>query len=182
MRKECLLLFKVNQSLVIKTPVTRLPLFENIGTLHLLDLSQVDKKHQRDFSFRPRVLITGTPGQALSTYVGPAILHHLERLPRHILDLPTLYSNSARSPEEKLCHIIHEARRTVPSVLYIPDLAELCMTEAIKMAFLSLLSGIQPTAPLLVSIELIGGEVICVLRLTVPWEFHHLDKQFRLDS
>ena len=89
----------------------------------------------------------------MATYVGPAILHHLERLPRHILDLPALYSNSARSPEESLCHVIHEAKRTVPSVLYIPDLFELCTIDSIKRAFVSLLSGIQPTAPLLVSCQ-----------------------------
>ena len=38
---------------------------------------QVDEQHQHRFSFRPRILITGNPGQALSTYIGPAVLHHL---------------------------------------------------------------------------------------------------------
>ena len=57
---------------------------------------QVDQQHNHKFSYRPRILITGSPGQALSTYIGPALLHHLEKLPKHILDLPTLYSNSAR--------------------------------------------------------------------------------------
>jgi SpoVK/Ycf46/Vps4 family AAA+-type ATPase len=111
---------------------------------------QIDKQHRRDLSFRPRVLITGRPGQALSTYVGPAILHHLERLPCHILDLATLFSNSARTAEENLCRVFHEAKRTVPSVLYVPNLSELCMNETVKQTFLSLLSGVQPTAPLLV--------------------------------
>lgn len=70
--------------------------------------------------FRPRMLVRSSPGQGLTTYLAPAILHHLERLPCHRLDLPALYSNSTRTPEEAVCQIVHEAKRTAPSCLYIP--------------------------------------------------------------
>ncbi len=72
--------------------------------------------------FRPRMLVRASRGQGLTTYVAPAILHHLERFPCHRLDLPALYSNSTRTPEEAVCQIVHEAKRTAPSCLYIPHL------------------------------------------------------------
>ena len=57
-------------------------------------IDEVNKGHE--FSYRPRILIRARPGQCVSTYIGPAILHHLEKLPCHKLDIPALFSNSAR--------------------------------------------------------------------------------------
>merc|ERR1719447_2696327 len=114
-------------------------------------IDEVNKGHE--FSYRPRILIRARPGQCVSTYIGPAILHHLEKLPCHKLDIPALFSNSARSPEEAMFHIIHEAKRTVPSVLYIPHLLRLwrnVLTPPQREAFMALLSEIQPTAPLII--------------------------------
>ena len=106
--------------------------------------------------YRPRLLIKGKPQQGLTTYVGPAILHAFETLPCHKLDITTLFSNAARSPEEALFHVIHEARRTVPSILYIPHFMKLwrnVMTgihATLREALIALLSDIPPTAPLLI--------------------------------
>ena len=106
--------------------------------------------------YRPRLLIKGKPQQGLTTYVGPAILHAFETLPCHKLDITSLFSNAARSPEEALFHVVHEARRTVPSILYIPHFMKLwrnVMTgvhATLREALISLLSDIQPTAPLLI--------------------------------
>jgi len=64
-----------------------------------------------------------------------------------------LFSNSARSPEEAMFHIIHEAKRTVPSVLYIPHIMRLwkkVLSFAQREAFLAMMSEIQPKAPLIV--------------------------------
>ena len=111
-----------------------------------------DKKEGK-YSYRPRMLIAGKRNQGLTTYIGPAVLHAFETLPCHKLDITSLFSNAARSPEEALFHVIHEARRTVPSVLYIPHFMKLwrnVMTESLREGLLSLLSDIQPTAPLLV--------------------------------
>ena len=49
----------------------------------------------------------------------------MERLPCVKLDIPALFSNSARSPEEAITQLIHTARRTQPGVLYIPHLLTL---------------------------------------------------------
>ena len=62
-------------------------------------------------------------------------------------------------------HIIHEAKRTVPSVLYIPHLLRLwrnVLNDPQREAFLALLSEIQPTAPLIIiafTEESIEGDV-----------------------
>ena len=80
-------------------------------------------------------------------------MHHLEKLPCHKLDIPSLFSNSARSPEEAMFHIIHEAKRTVPSVLYIPHIQRLwrkVLSFAQREAFIAMMSEIQPKAPLII--------------------------------
>ena len=92
-------------------------------------------------------------GHCVATYIGPAILHHLEKLPCHKLDIPSLYSNAARSPEEAMFHIIHEAKRTAPSVLYIPHFSRLLnkvFSSTQQEAFNAMMTDIQPTAPLIV--------------------------------
>ena len=91
-------------------------------------------------------------GHCVATYIGPAVLHHLEKLPCHKLDIPSLYSNAARSPEEAMFHIIHEAKRTAPSVLYIPHFLRLLnkvLSDTQREAFKAMMSDIQPTAPLI---------------------------------
>uniref|UniRef100_A0A2P2KL71 Uncharacterized protein MANES_04G042700 n=1 Tax=Rhizophora mucronata TaxID=61149 RepID=A0A2P2KL71_RHIMU len=71
--------------------------------------------------YRPRFLLCGGEGSGLD-HLGPAILHELEKFPVHPLGLPSLLSDpSAKTPEEALVHIFGEARRTTPSILYIPN-------------------------------------------------------------
>ena len=54
--------------------------------------------------------------------MGPAILHELEKFPVHSLGLSSLLSDpSAKTPEEALVHVFGEARRTTPSILYLPQ-------------------------------------------------------------
>lgn len=72
--------------------------------------------------YRPRILLCGSEGVGLD-HLGPAILHELEKFPVHALGLPSLLSDpSAKMPEEALVHIFGEARRTTPSILYLPNL------------------------------------------------------------
>lgn len=96
--------------------------------------------------YRPRLLICGGEGVGLVNFrplfykleiyglhtkyiyvvfqdhVGPAILHELEKFPVHSLGLPSLLSDpGAKTPEEALVHIFSEARRTTPSILYLPQ-------------------------------------------------------------
>lgn len=71
--------------------------------------------------YRPRLLLCGGDGVGLD-HLGPAILHELEKFPVHSLGLPSLLSDpSAKTPEEALVHIFGEARRTTPSILYLPQ-------------------------------------------------------------
>ncbi|XP_057498909.1 ATPase family AAA domain-containing protein At1g05910-like [Actinidia eriantha] len=71
--------------------------------------------------YRPRLLLFGSEGVGLD-HLGPAILHELEKFPVHSLGLPSLLSDpSAKTPEEALVHIFGEARRTTPSILYLPQ-------------------------------------------------------------
>ncbi|GFY92817.1 cell division cycle protein 48-related [Actinidia rufa] len=71
--------------------------------------------------YRPRLLLCGSEGVGLD-HLGPAILHELEKFPVHSLGLPSLLSDpSAKTPEEALVHIFGEARRTTPSILYLPQ-------------------------------------------------------------
>lgn len=56
-------------------------------------------------TYRPRLLFSGESGQGQSTHLGPAVLHHLERIPVHVLDLPVLYGVSSRTPEEACAQV-----------------------------------------------------------------------------
>ncbi|KAH9287473.1 hypothetical protein KI387_031590, partial [Taxus chinensis] len=72
--------------------------------------------------YRPKLLICGEEGTGLD-YIGPAILHELERFPVHSIGLPFLLSDpSAKTPAEALIRTMEEARRISPSILYLPRL------------------------------------------------------------
>lgn len=62
---------------------------------------------QQPTAYRPRLLLAGAPGSGQSSHLAPALLHHLDKLPVHRLDLPTLYSVSAKTPEESCAQVTH---------------------------------------------------------------------------
>ena len=101
---------------------------------------------------RPRLLLVGGEGQGQTTYLGPALLHFMEKFPCQKLDIPALFSNSARTPEEACTQIVHSARRTMPGVLYIPHLCLLWDTvgDTVRATLTTLLGDLPPTAPLLI--------------------------------
>ncbi|KAF6161277.1 hypothetical protein GIB67_009164 [Kingdonia uniflora] len=101
--------------------------------------------------YRPRLLICGDENIGLD-HVGPAVLHELEKFPVHPLGLPSLLSDpSAKTPEEALVHVFGEARRTTPSILYLPqfhlwwDNAH----EQLKAVLLTLLEELPSDFPIL---------------------------------
>merc|ERR1719315_401668 len=106
----------------------------------------------RTLTHRPRLLVLAGEGRGGTTYLAPAVLHFMEKLPCTKLDIPALFSNSARTPEEAVTTLIHTARRTQPGVLFIPHLDTLwdCCTETVRATLSTLLGDLQPTAPLLV--------------------------------
>ncbi|KAJ3681129.1 hypothetical protein LUZ60_015618 [Juncus effusus] len=101
--------------------------------------------------YRPRVLICGDDSSGLG-HVGPAVLHELEKFPVHSLGLPSLLSDvSAKTPEEALVHIFGEARRTTPSILYLPQFHLWWETahEQLKAVLLTLLEELPSNLPIL---------------------------------
>ncbi|KAK4794117.1 hypothetical protein SAY86_012111 [Trapa natans] len=101
--------------------------------------------------YRPRLLLCGSDGVGLD-HLGPAILHELEKFPVHSLGLPSLMSDpSAKTPEEALVHIFGEARRTTPSILYLPQFHLWWETahEQLRAVLLTLLEELPSDLPIL---------------------------------
>ncbi|XP_029447832.1 ATPase family AAA domain-containing protein 2 [Rhinatrema bivittatum] len=102
-------------------------------------------------SYRPRLLITGEPGMGQGSHLAPAVLHTLEKFTVHTLDLAVLFGVSATSPEETCAQLFHEAKRTAPSILYIPhvhlwwDIVGCTLTAT----FITLIKNIPSFTPIL---------------------------------
>ncbi|KAH6921688.1 hypothetical protein HPB50_003966 [Hyalomma asiaticum] len=105
----------------------------------------------RSASHRPRLLICGRPGLGQTTHVAPAVLHLLEHLPLHRLDLPSLHSVTARAPEEACAQVLQEAQRVLPGVLYLPHVCQWWETlgDAVRATFVTLLGDLEPLTPVL---------------------------------
>ncbi|XP_008572654.1 PREDICTED: ATPase family AAA domain-containing protein 2B, partial [Galeopterus variegatus] len=101
-------------------------------------------------SYRPRLLLSGERGSGQTTHLAPAVLHTLERFSVHRLDLPALYSVSAKTPEESCAQIFREARRTVPSIVYMPHIGDWweAVSETVRATFLTLLQDIPSFSPI----------------------------------
>ncbi|XP_064412420.1 ATPase family AAA domain-containing protein 2B [Latimeria chalumnae] len=102
-------------------------------------------------SYRPRLLLSGDKGSGQSSQLAPAVLHSMEKFSVHRLDLPALYSVSARTPEESCTQVFREALRTVPSVVYMPHISDWweAVSETVKATFLTLLKDIPSFSPIL---------------------------------
>ncbi|XP_070690704.1 ATPase family AAA domain-containing protein 2-like [Pempheris klunzingeri] len=102
-------------------------------------------------AYRPRLLLEGRPGSGQSSHLAPAVLHALEKFTVYTLDMAVLFGASATAPEEACAQIFVEAKRTSPSILYIPHIGQWWETvgPALRATFLSLLSSIPAFAPIL---------------------------------
>ncbi|KAK5853211.1 hypothetical protein PBY51_007018 [Eleginops maclovinus] len=107
---------------------------------------------QQPTAYRPRLMLAGAPGSGQSSHLAPALLHHLDKLPVHRLDLPTLYSVSAKTPEESCAQVFREARRSMPSVVFMPHISEWWETvsDTVKSTFLTLLHDVPSFSPVLI--------------------------------
>ncbi|KAF5908528.1 ATPase family AAA domain-containing protein 2B [Clarias magur] len=142
--------------------------------------------YQQPTSYRPRLLLTGPQGSGQSTHLAPALLHHLNKFTVHRLDLPTLYSVSAKTPEESCAQVFREAQRSVPSIIYMPHISDWweAISDTVKSTFLTLLQDVPSFTPLLIlataeiSYQQLPEEVKCmfsrsygeVMCLTTPGE------------
>ncbi|KAF3691625.1 ATPase family AAA domain-containing protein 2 [Channa argus] len=102
-------------------------------------------------SYRPRLLLEGKPGSGQSSHLAPAVLHALEKFTVYTLDIAVLFGTSATAPEETCAQIFVEAKRTSPSILYIPHIGQWWETvgPTLRATFLSLLSSIPAFSPIL---------------------------------
>uniref|UniRef100_A0ABM5GL25 ATPase family AAA domain-containing protein 2B isoform X2 n=1 Tax=Pogona vitticeps TaxID=103695 RepID=A0ABM5GL25_9SAUR len=101
-------------------------------------------------SYRPRLLLSGERDSGQTSHLAPALLHTLEKIAVHRLDLPALYSVSAKTPEESCAQIFREARRTVPSIVYMPHIGDWweAVSETVRATFLTLLQDIPSFSPI----------------------------------
>ncbi len=58
-------------------------------------------------TYRPRFLICGGQGMGQSTHIAPALLHAMEHMTVHCLDLPALYGVTSKTPEEACSQVQH---------------------------------------------------------------------------
>ena len=114
-------------------------------------------KKQTSNQLFPRLLISG----GSCAHLASALLHHMERLPVHRLDLSTLHGLSARCPEEACVQLFHEARRNVPAVIYLPVINRWwpIISESVKAAFLTQLSELDPELPILLLVTEDAGSL-----------------------
>ncbi|KAM6215269.1 ATPase family AAA domain-containing protein 2 isoform 1-T1 [Rhynchocyon petersi] len=119
---------------------------ENFNFLHLNR-----NACQQPMSFRPRMLIVGEPGFGQGSHLAPAVIHALEKFTVYTLDIPVLFGVSATSPEETCAQMIREAKRTAPSIVYVPHIHlwwEI-VGPTLKATFTTLLQNIPSFAPVL---------------------------------
>ncbi|KQJ91015.1 ATPase family AAA domain-containing protein At1g05910 isoform X1 [Brachypodium distachyon] len=123
--------------------------FPFISSLDVSKFSSLSYGSSIPLVYRPRLLICGVEGVGLD-HVGPAVLHELEKFSVHSLGLPSLLSDpSAKTPEEALVHIFGEARRTTPSILYLPQFHLWWDTahEQLRAVLLTLLNELASNLP-----------------------------------
>ncbi|XP_064874197.1 ATPase family AAA domain-containing protein 2-like [Oncorhynchus nerka] len=102
-------------------------------------------------TYRPRLLLAGRPGAGQSSHLAPAVLHALEKFTVYTLDMAVLFGVSCTSPEEACAQVFCEAKRTSPSILYIPHIQQWWDTVGLtlKATFLSLLQDIPSFSPIM---------------------------------
>uniref|UniRef100_A0A8C8UEP5 ATPase family AAA domain-containing protein 2 n=1 Tax=Peromyscus maniculatus bairdii TaxID=230844 RepID=A0A8C8UEP5_PERMB len=119
---------------------------ENLNFLHLNR-----NACYQPMSFRPRLLIVGEPGFGQSSHLAPAVIHALEKFTVYTLDIPVLFGISTTSPEETCSQTIREAKRTAPSIVYVPHIHLWweVVGPTLKATFMTLLQNIPSFAPVL---------------------------------
>ena len=70
-------------------------------------LSQATHPHLPPAVYRPRLIICGSTNMGQTDHVGPGLLHALEGMSIHCLDLSALFSVSTKTPEEACAQVRH---------------------------------------------------------------------------
>lgn len=111
---------------------------------------QMQHEFETSRVFRPRLLIRGCQGMG-QQYLAAAVLTYFEGIHVQAFDLPTLISDSARSPEAAVVQLFTEVKRHKPSVIFIPNVQTWYETvgPTVISTFLGLLRSLAPTDPIL---------------------------------
>lgn len=75
----------------------------------------------------------------------------MEHIHAYLLDITVLYQETGRSAEEACIQVFNEARRNIPSIIYIPTLDKWweLVTEAVRVILISQMSQLNPNTPIL---------------------------------
>ncbi|OAG40399.1 hypothetical protein AYO21_05299 [Fonsecaea monophora] len=124
--------------------------FEDTADGHSFGREKMQQTFETTRVFRPRLLIHGKLGMG-QQYVASALLNHFEGLHVQAFDIPTLFSDTASSPEATVIRLFSEIKMHKPSVIYIPNVQEWYNTvgQAVISTFVGLLRSIKPTDPVL---------------------------------
>jgi hypothetical protein len=97
------------------------------------------------------LLLGDGPDCGQTLHLAPAILYKMEHIHAYMLDLATLFKETGRSPEETCIQVFNEARRNVPSVIYIPNIDNWwdLVSETVKAILDAQLSHLDPNIPIL---------------------------------
>ncbi|XP_060062589.1 ATPase family AAA domain-containing protein 2-like [Ylistrum balloti] len=122
------------------------------GTTKQQFISFTSYAYKEPSTHRPRLLLAGTQGQGQSSHLAPALLHYMEQLPVHVIDLPSLFAVSAKTPEESCAQIFREAMRSSPSIVYMPHINHWwgVLGDTLKATLQMLLQDLVPTTPVLI--------------------------------
>lgn len=127
---------------------------------------QIMQEFDKSRVFRPRLLLRGPQGMG-QQYLAAALLHQFEGLHVQAFDLPTLLSDSTRSPEAAVIQLFSEVKRHKPSVIYIPNIQTWFETvgPAVISTFMGLLRSVPPSDPVLLLgvLESTGDQVDAAL-------------------
>uniref|UniRef100_A0A667Y880 ATPase family AAA domain-containing protein 2 n=1 Tax=Myripristis murdjan TaxID=586833 RepID=A0A667Y880_9TELE len=174
-------LFSVLQSLCFNGPTSQQSASKCSDNKTPFSVSSVSRSVlSQPTSFRPRLLLEGRPGSGQSSHLAPALLHALEKFTVYTLDMAVLFGASATAPEETCAQLFVEAKRTSPSILYIPHIGQWWETvgPALRATFLSLLHSIPAFAPILLlatcslPYERLSAEVQELFRVEYGEVFH----------
>uniref|UniRef100_A0A663MP16 ATPase family AAA domain containing 2B n=1 Tax=Athene cunicularia TaxID=194338 RepID=A0A663MP16_ATHCN len=156
------------------------PKKQSSAAIHKPYLHFTMSAYHQPTSYRPRLLLSGERGSGQTSHLAPALLHTLEKFSVHRLDLPALYSVSAKTPEESCAQIFREARRTVPSIVYMPHIGDWweAVSETVRATFLTLLQDIPSFSPIFLlstsesMYSELPEEVKCIFRIQYEEVFY----------
>lgn len=98
------------------------------------------------------MILTGDGAEhGQTSHLAPAILFQMEHIHSYLLDVATLYRETGRSPEEACIQVFHEAKRNVPSIIYIPNIDKWweLVNDTVRVILISQLSQLDTNIPIL---------------------------------